>query len=156
MRNLTGIVPSNTYLTRDGEHVVIGANADSIFKRLMRVIGREDLADDASLADNAGRARRGEELDAVIGGWTAKYDEHSNLIEMAYFDEQGRPARHTDGYARLTSKYDARGQVVDKVLAKPWRPFYAPRAPARYTLETHPEFLEKVALGDELVFETHA
>ena len=45
------------------------------------------------------------------------------------------------------------GRVVDKVLAEPWRPFYAPRAPARYTLETHPEFLDKVVVGDELVFE---
>ncbi len=72
--NLTGIVPSNTYLTRDAQHVVIGANADSIFRRLMKVIGREDLANDPSLADNAGRAKRGEELDAVIGKWTAKYD----------------------------------------------------------------------------------
>jgi formyl-CoA transferase len=72
--NLTGIVPSNTYLTRDGQHVVIGANADSIFKRLMKVIGRMDLADDPSLADNAGRAKRGDELDRVIGEWTAKYD----------------------------------------------------------------------------------
>jgi len=72
--NLTGIVPSNTYLTRDAQHVVIGANADSIFRRLMKVIGREDLAEDPSLADNAGRAKRGEELDAVIGRWTAKHD----------------------------------------------------------------------------------
>jgi formyl-CoA transferase len=72
--NLTGIVPSNTYLTRDGQHVVIGANADSIFKRLMKVIGRADLADDPSLSDNAGRAKRGDELDRVIGEWTAKRD----------------------------------------------------------------------------------
>ena len=72
--NLTGIVPSNTYLTRDGQHVVIGANADSIFKRLMKVIGRADLADDPSLSDNAGRAKRGDELDRVIGEWTARRD----------------------------------------------------------------------------------
>ena len=72
--NLTGIVPSNTYLTRDGQHVVIGANADSIFKRLMKVIGRADLADDPSLSDNAGRAKRGDELDRVIGEWTARCD----------------------------------------------------------------------------------
>ena len=45
------------------------------------------------------------------------------------------------------------GQVVDKVAARPWRPFYAPRVPARYILETHPEFLDRVAIGDELVFE---
>jgi len=72
--NLTGIVPSNTYLTRDRQHVVIGANADSIFKRLMKVIGRADLADDPSLSDNAGRAKRGDELDRVIGEWTARCD----------------------------------------------------------------------------------
>src|SRR5258706_3973880 len=53
---LTGIVPSNTYLTRDGQHVVIGANADSIFKRLMNVMERADLAEDPSLSDNAGRS----------------------------------------------------------------------------------------------------
>jgi formyl-CoA transferase len=68
--NLTGIVPSNTYLTRDAQHIVIGANADSIFRRLMRLIGRRDLADDPSLADNAGRAKRADELDAAIGAWT--------------------------------------------------------------------------------------
>jgi formyl-CoA transferase len=72
--NLTGIVPSNTYLTRDAQHVVIGANADSIFKRLMNAIGRDDLANDPSLADNAGRAERAEELDGVIGGWAARHD----------------------------------------------------------------------------------
>jgi len=72
--NLTGIVPSNTYLTRDGQHVVIGANGDSIFKRLMKMIGREDLAEDPLLADNAGRAKRADELDSVIGEWTGRYD----------------------------------------------------------------------------------
>jgi len=48
---------------------------------------------------------------------------------------------------------DSRGRVVDKALAEPWRPFYAPRAPARYVLEAAPEFLEKVAIGDEVGFE---
>jgi len=72
--NLTGIVPSNTYLSSDQVHVVIGANGDSIFKRLMGVIGREDLANDPALADNAGRAKRAEELDRVIGEWTARHD----------------------------------------------------------------------------------
>jgi len=69
--NLTGIVPSNTYPTADGGHVVIGANGDSIFKRLMRAIGRADLADDPSLAGNSGRARRAAELDDAIAAWTS-------------------------------------------------------------------------------------
>jgi succinyl-CoA---D-citramalate CoA-transferase len=72
--NLTGIVPSNTYLTRDGQHVVIGANADSIFRRLMNLMGRTDLAEDPSLSDNAGRAERAAELDRVIGEWTSRQD----------------------------------------------------------------------------------
>ena len=80
--NLTGIVPSNTYLTRDGQHIVIGANADSIFKRLMQMIGRGDLADDSSLADNAGRSKRADELDAVIGAWTGKHDAREVLSAL--------------------------------------------------------------------------
>jgi uncharacterized protein len=48
---------------------------------------------------------------------------------------------------------DTGGQVVDRIAAKPWRPLYAPRAPARYILETHPEFLDRISIGDELVFE---
>ena len=43
-------------------------------------------------------------------------------------------------------------QVVDKVLAKPWRPYYAPSAPARYILETEPQILTKIELGGELNF----
>ena len=41
--NLSGIVPSNTYLTKDGQHVLIAANGDSIFKRLCAAMGRDDL-----------------------------------------------------------------------------------------------------------------
>ena len=72
--SLPGIVPSNTYPCKDGKYVVIGANADSIFKRMMRGIGRPDLADDPSLATNEGRVARTAELDRVIGEWTAAND----------------------------------------------------------------------------------
>jgi formyl-CoA transferase len=71
--NLSGIVPSNTYLTRDGQHLLIAANGDSIFKRLCAAMGRNDLGSDPALADNAGRAERAGELDAVIGAWAAKH-----------------------------------------------------------------------------------
>mgnify|MGYP002040690574 FL=1 len=46
---LPGIVPSNTYTTRDGQNVVIAGNGDAIFHRLMRAIGRDDLATDPDL-----------------------------------------------------------------------------------------------------------
>jgi formyl-CoA transferase len=72
--SLPGIVPSNTYVTRDGRYVVIGANADSIFKRMMRAIGRDDLADDPALAHNDGRVTRTEEIEVAISTWTAEHD----------------------------------------------------------------------------------
>jgi uncharacterized membrane protein (UPF0127 family) len=56
-------------------------------------------------------------------------------------------------FAIATVWIDGRGRVVDKVLARPWRPYYAPRAPARYVLETEPAFLERIEIGDEIVFE---
>ena len=71
---LPGIAPSNTYTCGDGNYIVIGANSDSIFKRFMRAIGRDDLADDPGLAGNAGRAQRAEDLDRAIGAWTAQHD----------------------------------------------------------------------------------
>jgi formyl-CoA transferase len=72
--SLPGIVPSNTYVTRDGKYVVIGANADSIFKRMMTAIGRPDLANDPALAHNDGRVARTEEIEKVIGDWVAAHD----------------------------------------------------------------------------------
>lgn len=66
---LPGIAPSNAYPCADGM-VVIGGNGDSIFKRLMIAIGRDDLATDAELATNPGRVKRVAEIDAAIGAWT--------------------------------------------------------------------------------------
>ena len=67
---LPGIAPSNAYACADGM-VVIGGNGDSIFKRLMIAIGRDDLATDPQLASNPGRVERVAEIDAAIGAWTA-------------------------------------------------------------------------------------
>lgn len=67
---LPGIAPSNAYPCADGM-VVIGGNGDSIFKRLMIAIGRDDLATDPALASNPGRVQRVAEIDAAIGAWTA-------------------------------------------------------------------------------------
>ena len=69
---LPGIAPTNAYRCADGGYALIAGNGDSIFRRLMTLIGRDDLAHDASLADNTGRVARVEELDAVIGAWTAQ------------------------------------------------------------------------------------
>ena len=66
---LPGIAPSNAYRCGDGGVVLIAGNGDSIFKRLMSAIGRDDLGNDPALADNAGRVKRVDELDAAIEAW---------------------------------------------------------------------------------------
>ena len=66
---MPGITPSSIHTSSDGKHVQIGANGDAIFQRFMRAIGRDDLADDPSLADNAGRDLRRDELYGVIDRW---------------------------------------------------------------------------------------
>ena len=68
---ITGIVPTNTYLCRDGKHVIIGGNGDSIFKRLMRTAGRPEMAEDPRLATNDGRVTHQEEVDRALADWTA-------------------------------------------------------------------------------------
>jgi formyl-CoA transferase len=67
---LPGIAPSNAYRCGDDGVVLVAGNGDSIFKRLMQSIDRHDLADDPTLANNAGRVARVQELDAAIGAWT--------------------------------------------------------------------------------------
>ncbi len=66
---LTGIVPTNTYRCSDGKDVIIGANGDSIFKRLCVVMGRPEMGEDPRFADNAGRVEHEPEIDAVIAAW---------------------------------------------------------------------------------------
>ena len=59
--SLPGIAPSNLYPCRDGSFVLIAGNADSLYRRLMTAIGREDLRDDPALAKNDGRAAQMEQ-----------------------------------------------------------------------------------------------
>ena len=83
---LTGIVPTNTYLCRDGKHVVIGGNGDSIYKRLMTAIGREDLANDAALQSNNGRVQQQQLIDAAIAGWTSAHSSNDVITSLEAVD----------------------------------------------------------------------
>jgi crotonobetainyl-CoA:carnitine CoA-transferase CaiB-like acyl-CoA transferase len=79
---LTGIVPTNTYLCRDGKYVIIGGNGDSIFKRLMHTLGRPDMAEDMRLAGNAGRVQHEREIDDAITAWTSSLDAQDVLRQL--------------------------------------------------------------------------
>ncbi len=79
---MPGITPSNTHTTRDGRHVIIGGNGDAIFNRLMRAIGRPDLAEAPDLVSNAGRDLRAAEIYTVIDAWVAARDGDAVLAAM--------------------------------------------------------------------------
>ena len=108
--SLPGIVPSNTYPCRDGRYVVIGANADSIFKRMMRAIGRTDLAEDPALASNDGRVRRTEEIDRAIGEWAGRND-LDHVLQV--LDEAEVPSGKIYSIADIVADlhYQARGMI---------------------------------------------
>jgi formyl-CoA transferase len=108
---MPGIVPTNAYLCKDGYALVAG-NGDSIFKRLMTVIGRADLAADPALADNAGRVARVQELDAAIGAWTA--DRPVDEV-LAALDAASVPAGRIYTVADIAADphYRARGMLAE-------------------------------------------
>jgi crotonobetainyl-CoA:carnitine CoA-transferase CaiB-like acyl-CoA transferase len=76
---ITGIVPTNTYRCADGKYVIIGGNGDSIYQRLMRAIGRAEMAEDARFATNAKRVENEKEIDAAISAWTGARDSAAAL-----------------------------------------------------------------------------
>ncbi len=107
---LPGIAPSNAYPCTDG-YVLVGGNGDGIFKRLMGSIGRNDLAQDPALSDNAGRVARVHELDAAIGAWTAQRSVADALLAL---DAAQVPAGRIYTVADIAADphYAARGMLV--------------------------------------------
>ncbi len=86
---ITGVVPTNTYPCRDDKYVIIGGNGDSIFRRLMTAAGRQDMADDPGLKDNAGRLEHQEVVDGAIADWTRTMTSSEVLTVL---EEAGVPA----------------------------------------------------------------
>lgn len=79
---LTGIVPTNTYRCNDDKFIIIGANGDSIFKRLAEKMGRPDMAADPRFEDNAGRVEHEKEIDDAITEWTGSVSSEQALTAM--------------------------------------------------------------------------
>ena len=83
---VTGIVPTNTYRCKDDKFLVIGGNGDSIFRRLMMAVGRDDMANDPSMATNADRVLCEAKIDQVLSEWCS----HHNLGEALSILDQHR------------------------------------------------------------------
>ena len=107
---LPGIAPTNAYRCQGDAYVLVAGNGDSIYKRLMHAIGRDDLGQDPELKDNAGRVKRVQEIDGAIGAWTAERD----ILEvLKVLDTAGVPAGRIYNVADIAADphYQARGMI---------------------------------------------
>ena len=113
---LPGIAPSNAYKCQDGGYVLIAGNGDSIFKRLMQTMRRDDLGSDAGLTDNTGRVQRVEEIDAAIGAWTATL---SVVQVLELLDAASVPTGRIYNVADIAADphYQARDMILQTVMA---------------------------------------
>ena len=121
---LPGIAPSNLYPCRDGTYVLIAGNADSLYRRLMSAIGREDLRDDPALARNDGRAAQMERIDDAIAAWTKRLSQEEVLREM---EKAEVPAGkiYTAADIAADPHYAARG-MIQSIVAGDGEPLKVP------------------------------
>ena len=114
--SMPGIAPTNAYLCQDGKYALIAGNGDSIYKRLMQMIAREDLANDPKLARNAGRAEHADLIDAAISAYTAQ---HSLDDVLAAMNAAGVPAGKSYDAADIANDphYQAREMILNATLA---------------------------------------
>ena len=120
---LPGIVPSNAYPCRDG-WILIGGNGDSIFRRLMKAIGRDDLGSAPDLGSNGGRVKRVAEIDAAIGAWTGMRNKAEALKVL---DEHDVPSGAIYSIADIAA--DAQYRARDMILNITTRDGYAVDVP---------------------------
>ena len=86
---LPGLAPSNVYPTADGQMILIGANQDTVFKRLCAAMDREDLAEDERYRSHLARGENQEELDVLIADWTRGFATDALLDRL---EQHGVPA----------------------------------------------------------------
>lgn len=114
--SLPGIAPSNAYRCNDGKYALIAGNGDSIYRRLMDLIGRSDLGADPALAQNDGRVKRAAEIDEAITQWT----ENRSLEDvLQLLHEAGIPAGKIYDVSDIVSDphYQAREMLLESQLS---------------------------------------
>lgn len=110
---VTGIVPTNTYRCMDGKYMVIGGNGNSIFKRLMTAIGREDMANDPEMAENSGRVVHEDKIDKALSAWCASLTLKDAMIVLEEVRVPSGPILSASDIVE-DEHYNARG-MLEKV-----------------------------------------
>lgn len=109
---LPGLTPSNIYPCKEDKWVVIGANADTVFKRLMAAIGKPEFTTDPRFQNNVGRTAHQEYLDKAIGDWTSQHTLEEVLNRMI---ETGVPSGPIYSAADIANDphYQSRAMIED-------------------------------------------
>jgi crotonobetainyl-CoA:carnitine CoA-transferase CaiB-like acyl-CoA transferase len=106
------VAPSNTYPTSEGDYVVIGANADTVFGRLAGAVGHPEWAESEKYATHHARGENQEELDGMISAWTTQRTAEEVLEAMK---QAGVPAGKLFTAEDMLSdeQYAARDSIVE-------------------------------------------
>ena len=106
------VAPSNTYPTSEGDYVVIGANADTVFGRLAGAVGHPEWAESEKYATHHARGENQEELDGMISAWTTQRTAEEVLEAMK---QAGVPAGKLFTAEDMLSdeQYAARNSIVE-------------------------------------------
>ena len=97
--------PRNVYRTGDGEWVAVSTSSQSIAERVIRLVGRSELADEPWFASGHSRAEHADELDAAVSSWIA--DRSTAEVLEAFENAQ----------AAVAPVYDVRGVLADPQYA---------------------------------------
>ncbi|WP_435172270.1 CaiB/BaiF CoA transferase family protein [Actinacidiphila sp. bgisy145] len=97
----TNNAPRNTYRTADGAWLAVSSSAQSVAERVVRLVGRPELAAEPWFGTGAGRAAHADEIDAAVGGWIAA---HERAEVVAAFEA---------AQAAVAPVYDVRDVLAD-------------------------------------------
>ena len=93
--------PRNTYLTKDGSWIAVSASAQQVARRVMRLVGHPEVADEPWFASGEGRAAHADMIDQHVGDWIGARDRDTVLRAFEQAEAAAAPI------------YDARDIVED-------------------------------------------
>ncbi len=123
--------PSNAYPTADGQWILIAANSEPLFAKLLGLMDRSDLLDDPRFQGNAHRVQNARELDALIEQWSRRHPAEALSKLLADADIPASKVYTAEDIA-ADPQYRARGmvrEVDDPLLGTVLHPGIVPHFP---------------------------
>lgn len=109
-----GSAPYNMYRTQDGNVFIATAN-DSLFTRLIGVMGQPELIQDPRFNSNPNRKAHEKEIDPIVEAWT---QQHTTAEVEKLLDEVGVPVASAKSIAELVEDPQLlhRGMIIEHDL----------------------------------------